>query len=69
MSELLFQVSEVCLVVTLFEFVVLDLFLDLLRLLVPLPLPSSLHELFDLPKDLISFVVLGIVDPLEATSY
>jgi hypothetical protein len=68
MSELLFQVSEVSLVVPFFEFVVLDLLLDLLRLLISLPLPSSLHELFDLPKDLISLVVLRIVDPLEATS-
>jgi hypothetical protein len=67
MGKLLFQVSEVCLVVSLFEFIVLDLLLNLLRFLISLPLAPSIHELLDFPEYLISLVVLRIVHSLEAS--
>jgi hypothetical protein len=67
MSELLFQVSEVSLVVPLFEFVALDLLLYLLRLLVPLSLASSIHKLLNFSENLIGLVVLCIIHSLETT--
>jgi len=67
MSELLFQVSEVSLVVPLFEFVALDLLLYLLRLLVSLSLASSVHKLLNFSENLIGLVVLRIIHSLETT--